>query len=59
MLLSGALFALFMTGFWLYCLTMSHAIAPPMNVRLMMTIQAGLDTPLHSAAGVSMASVRQ
>ena len=41
------------------CLTMSHAIAPPMNVTAMMTIHAGLGTPRHSEAGVNMASVRQ
>jgi hypothetical protein len=40
-------------------LTMSQAMAPPMNVTLMTAIQAGLDMPRHSAAGVNMASVRQ
>jgi hypothetical protein len=38
---------------------MSQAIAPPMNVTVMTTIQAGLGMPRHSEAGVSMASVRQ
>ena len=34
-------------------------MAPPMKVRVMTTIQAVLGMPRHSAAGVSMASVRQ
>ena len=40
-------------------LTMSQATAPPMNVTAMTAIQAGLDMPRHSSAGVNMASVRQ
>ena len=40
-------------------LMMSQAMAPPMKVRVMTTIQAVLGMPRHSAAGVSMASVRQ
>ena len=32
MLLSGALFALFMTGFWLYCLT-DAIVTPPAECR--------------------------
>ena len=34
-------------------------MAPPMNVMVMTTIQADLDMPRHSEAGVRMASVRQ
>ncbi len=40
-------------------LTMSQAMPPPMNVRVMTTIQAGLGIPRHSEACVCMASVRQ
>src|SRR4029079_13803941 len=40
-------------------LTMSHATAPPMKVRAMTPIQAGLGMPRNSLAGVRMASVRQ
>jgi hypothetical protein len=39
--------------------TTSHATAPPMNVAAMTAIHVGLRRPLHSAAGVSTASVRQ
>ena len=34
-------------------------MAPPMNVTMMTTIQAGLGMLRNSEAGVSMASVRQ
>ena len=40
-------------------LTMSHAMAPPMKVRVMTAIQAGLGMLRNSLAGVKMASVRQ